>query len=128
MDTLETKKVDALQPQASVAEAVQGSTVVGASQASQSPWQVANKGRVARNMDSIKDSTSVVAIQNYVEVSRTQLPRKKLKIDRCMEYGKYRLIDWNHVVGVKEDLLANPPNGRLQLPVWKRQRYGNVAS
>ena len=68
-------------------------------------------------MGSIKDFTSVVAIQNYVEVRRTQVPRKEVKIDRCMEYGQSRLIDWDHVVEVKEDLLANPPNGRLQLPV-----------
>ena len=46
------------------------------------------------------------------------MPRKKLKIDRCMEYGQFRLIDWDHVAEVKEDLVANPPDGRLQPLVW----------
>ena len=87
MDTLETEKVDALQPQPSLQEAAQGNTVVGVSQANQSPSQVGNKGRVARKMGSIKDSTSVLAIQNYVEVRRTKVPRKQMKIDRCMEHG-----------------------------------------
>ena len=63
MGTLEAEKVDALQSEPSVEEAVQGSTVAGASQASQCPSQVGNKGRVARKMGSIKDSSSVLAIQ-----------------------------------------------------------------
>ena len=50
--------------------------------------------------------------------------RKELKIDRTMEYGQSRLIDWDHVAEVKEDLLAKPPDGRLHL--LGRQRYGNV--
>ena len=50
MDTLEAEKVDALQPECSVEEALQGSTVAGASQASQSASQMGNKGCVARNM------------------------------------------------------------------------------
>ena len=112
---LEAEKVHALQPQPSVEEAVQGSTVAGASQASRSPSQVGNKGRVARKMGSIKNSTSVLAIQNYVEVRRAKVPRKELKIDRCMEYGQCSLIDWDHVAEVKEDQLATPPppDGRL---------------
>ena len=124
MDTLEAEKVDALQPEPSVEEAVQGSTVAGASQASQSPSQVGNKGRVARKMGSIKDSTSVSAIQNYVEVRIAKVPRKELKIDRCMEYGQSKLIDWDHVAEVKEDMLANPPDGRLQLLVWDNRGMG----
>ena len=118
MDALEAEKVDALQSEPSVEEAVQGSTVARASQASQSPSQVGNKGRVAKNMGSIKDSTSVLAIQNCVEVRRAKVPRKELKIDRCMVYGQSSLIDWDHVAEVKDDLLANPPDGRLQLLVW----------
>ena len=57
------------------------------------------------------------------------MPRKELKIDRCMEYGQSKLIDWDHVAEVKEDLLANPP------PRWPttafglgQQRYGIVAT
>ena len=118
MDTLESEKVGALQLEPSVEEAVQGSTVAGASEASPSPSQVGNKGRVARKMGSIKDSTSVLAIQNYVEVRRAKVPRKELKIDRCMEYGPSRVIDWDCVAQVKEDLLANPPDSRLELLVW----------
>ena len=56
MDTLEAEKVDALQSEPSIEEAVQGSIVVGASQASQCSSQVANKGRVARMMGTIKHS------------------------------------------------------------------------
>ena len=96
MDTLEAEKVDALQSKPSVEEAVQGGIVAGVSQASQSPSQVGNKVRVARKMGSIKGSTSVLAIQNYVEVRRMKVPRKELKIDTCMEYGQSRLIDWDH--------------------------------
>ena len=99
-------KVDALQSEPSVEEAVQGSTVVAASQASPLPSQVGNKGRVARKMGSIENSTSVLAIQNYVEVRRAKVPRKELKIDRCMEYGQSRLIDWDYMAEVKEDLLT----------------------
>ena len=124
IDTLEAEKVDALQSEPSVEEASQGSTVAGASQASQSPLQVGSKGRVARKMGNIKDSTSVLAIQNYVEVRRAKVPRKELKIDRCMEYGQSRLIDWDHVAEVKEDLMATPPDGRLQLLVWDDKGMG----
>ena len=60
-------------------------------------------------MGSVKDPTIVLAIANYVEVSRTKLNRTELKIDRCMEYGQSQLIDWDHVAEVKEDLVANPP-------------------
>ena len=108
MDTLEAEKVDALQSEPSVEEAVQGSTVAWASQACQSPSQVGNKCRVTGKMASMKDSTSVLAIQNYVEVRRTKVPRKELKMDRCMEYGQSGLSDWDHVAEVKEDILANP--------------------
>ena len=111
MDTLEAERVDALQTEPSLKGAVQGSTIAWAIRSCQSPWQVGNKGRVVRKMGSIKDSTSVLAIQSYVEVRRTKLPRKKLKIDRCKEYGPSRLIDWHHVAKVKEDLLANPLMG-----------------
>ena len=103
MDTLEAERVDALQPEPSIDKAVQGSTVAGASQASQSPSQVGNKSRIVSKMCSIKDSTSILAIQNYVEVRRTKVHRKELRIDRCMEYGQSRLIDWDHVAEVKED-------------------------
>ena len=124
METLEAEKVDALQPEPSVEETVQGSTVARASQASQSPSEVGNKGRVTRKMGCIKDSTTVLAIQNYVEVKRANVPRKELKIDRCMEYGQSRLIYWDHVVEVKEDLLANPPDGRLRLVVRDDKAMG----
>ena len=115
MDTLEAEKVDALQSAPSVEEAVHSSALAGASEASQSPLQVGNKGPVARKMGSIKDSTSVRAIQNYVEVRRAHVLRKELNIDRCMEYGQSRLIDWVHLAEVKEDLLTNTPDGRLRL-------------
>ena len=64
MDTLEAEKVGAPQSDPSLEEAVQSSTVARTSQRSQSPAQVGNKGRVARKMGSIKDSTSVLPIQN----------------------------------------------------------------
>ena len=57
IDTREAEKVDALQPKPSMGEAVPGSFVVGASQASQSPSQMGNKSQVTRKMGSIKDST-----------------------------------------------------------------------
>ena len=69
-------------------------------------------------MGSIEDSTNVLAIQNYVEVRRAKVARKELKMNRCREYGQSRLIDWDHVAKVKEDLLGDPPDGRLQLLVW----------
>ena len=59
-----------------------------------------------------------------MEVSRAKVPRKAMKIDRCMEYGQSRLIDWDHVAEVKEDLFANPPDGRLQLLVWDDKGMG----
>ena len=43
--------------------------------------------------------------------------RKKLTIARCMEYGQSRLINWDHVAEVKEDLLANPRDAPLHLLV-----------
>ena len=86
-----------------------------------------NKGRVASKMVSIKDSTSVLAIQNYVQVRRAKVPRKQLKIDRCMEYAQSRLIDWEHVEEVNEDLLANPPDGRLQLLLLLGDNHAGVA-
>ena len=52
------------------------------------------------------------------------MPRKELKIDGCMEYGQSRLINWNHVAEVKEDLLGNPPDGRLKLVVWDDKGMG----
>ena len=39
--------------------------------------------------------------------------RKELNIDRTIEYGQLWLMVWDHVAEVKEDLLANPPDGRL---------------
>ena len=88
------------------------------------PSQMGNKSRVARKMGSIKDLTSVLAITNCVELRRTKVNRKEWKIDRTMEYWQSRLIDWDHVVEVKEDLLANTPNGRLQLLVWDDKGMG----
>ena len=128
MDTLEAEKVVALQSEPSVEEAVQGSTVARASQAIQSPSQVGTKGRVARKMGNIKDSTSVLAIQNYVEDRGAKVPCKELKIDRCMEYGQSRLIDGDHVAEVKEDLLANPPRWPTAASSLGLQRYGIVAT
>ena len=124
MDTLEAEKVDALQPEPSIEEAVQGNIVAGASQSSQSPSPVGNKSRVARKMGSIKESTNALAIQNYLEVRRTKVLHKELKIDRCMEYRQSRLIGWDHVAEVKEYLLVNPPDGRLQLLVWDDKGMG----
>ena len=83
-----------------------------------------NKSRVSRKMGSIKDPTSVLAIANYVMLHQTKVNRKELKIDRTMEYGQSRLIDWDHVAEVKEDLLATPPDGGLQLPVWDDKGMG----
>ena len=60
------KKVDAQQPEPSMGEAVQGSSVARTSQASQSPSQMGNKSRVTGKMGSIKESKSVLAIANYV--------------------------------------------------------------
>ena len=111
IDTLQAEKVDAMQSEPSIGEAVLDISVAGASPASQSLSQVGNKGRVARQMG----STSVPAIQKSVEVRRAKVPCKELNIDRCMDYGQSRLIDWDHVVEVKQDLLANLPEGRLQL-------------
>ena len=128
METLKAEKVDALQLEPSVEEALQGSTVAGASQASQSPSQVGNKGRVPRKIGSIKDFTSVLAIQNYVQVRRPKVPRKEVKIDRCVEYWQSRLVDGDHVVEVKEDLLANPCRWPTAASGVGRQRYGNVAT
>ena len=51
------------------------------------------------------------------------MPRKELKIDRCMVYGQSRLIDWDHAE-LKEDLPANPPDGRLKLLVWDDKGLG----
>ena len=75
-------------------------------------------------MGSIKDLTSVLAVAIYVEVRRTKVNRKELNIDRTMEYGQSRLVDWDQVAEVKEDLLANPLDGRLQLPVWDDEGMG----
>ena len=75
-------------------------------------------------MGSIKDSTSVRAIANYVEVRRTKANRKELKIHGCMEYGQPWGIEWDHVAEVKEDLLANPLDGRRQLLVWDDKGMG----
>ena len=108
MDTREAEKVDALQPELSMGEAAKGNTIDGAGQANQSPSQMGNKSRVTRKMDSIKDSTSVMAIANYVELRRTKVNRKELKSNRTMEYGQSRLIDWDHVAEVKGDLFAKP--------------------
>ena len=52
-----------------------------------------------------------------MELRRTKVNRKDLKIDMTTEYGQSRLIDGDHVAEVKGDLLANPPDGRLQLLV-----------
>ena len=109
IDTRKAAKVDTLQPESSMAEDVQGSTVVEASQASQSPSQMGNKSRVTRKMGSFKDSTSVLAIANCVELRRTKVNRKELKIDKTVEYGQSRLIDWDREAEVKEDLFAKPP-------------------
>ena len=97
MHTLEAEKVDVVQPEPSMEEAVQGSIVAEASQASQSHLQMGNKSRVTRKMGSIKDSTSVLPIANYVQLRRTKVNSKELKIDRTKEYGQSRLMDLDHV-------------------------------
>ena len=56
------------------------------------------------------------------------MPRKEPKIDRCMEYGQSRLIEWDHVAEVKEDLLANPPQWLTAASGFGPQRYGIVAT
>ena len=93
MDAWEAVKADTLQPQPSIGEGVQGSAVAGASLANQSPCQMGNKCRVTQIMGSIKDSRSVLAIANYVELRWTKVNRKDLKIDITMENGQSRLID-----------------------------------
>ena len=75
-------------------------------------------------MGSIKDPTSVLAIANYVELRRTKVNRMEWNIDRTMEYGQSRLIDWDHMAKVKEVLLGNPLDGRLQLLVWDDKGMG----
>ena len=57
----------------------------------------------------MKHPTSVLSIAHYVELRRTKLNRKELKIDRPMDFGQSRLIDGYHVAEVMEDLLATPP-------------------
>ena len=64
MDAPQAEKVDTRQLEPFIEDVVQGSIVARASQASQSSSQVGNKSRVARQMGSIKDSTSVQAIAN----------------------------------------------------------------
>ena len=59
-----------------------------------------------------------MVVANYIELRRTKVNRKEFKTDITMEYGQSWLIDWDHVA-VKEDLLANPPDGRLRLLVWE---------
>ena len=118
IDTREAEKVHALQPEPSMGEGVHGTTVAGASQASQSP------SGVIRKMGSIKDLASVLAIANDVELRRTKVNRKALVIYRCMEYGQSRIIGWDHMAKVKEDLLAHPLEGRLQLVVWDDKGMG----
>ena len=55
------------------------------------------------------------------------MPRKELKIDRCMEYGQSRLIDWDHVAEVKGPT-GKPPRWPTAASGLGRQRYGNVAT
>ena len=49
---------------------------------------------------------------------------KELNIDWCMEYWQSRLIGWDHTAQVKQDLLANSPDGRLYLLVWDDKGMG----
>ena len=51
---------------------------------------------------------------------------KELKLDRYMEYGQLRLIDWDYVAEVKEDLLANPRDDRLRLVVLDDKGLGTA--
>ena len=67
------------------------------------------KSRVTRTTGSINDSTTMLTISIYVELRRTKVKRKELKIGSTMEYGQSRLVDWDRAADVKEDLLANPP-------------------
>ena len=68
MDTHEAEKVHALHPEPSMGEAVQDTTVAGASQASQSPSQMGYITPVTREMGTTKDSTGVQAIANYMDL------------------------------------------------------------
>ena len=52
------------------------------------------------------------------------MPGKELRIHRYMGYVQSTLMDWDHVAEVKEDLLANPLEGRLQLPIWDDKGMG----
>ena len=122
MDTREAEKVDALQPEPSMGEA--GQHCCWGQVSKSIPSQMGNKSLVTRKMGSIKDSTSVLVMANYVESRRTKVNRKELKIDRTMEYGESQLIDCDHVADVKEDLLANPADGRLQLLVSEDKGMG----
>ena len=64
MGAQEAEKWDALQPEPKLCTAT---CVAKARQASQSS-QLGNKPRVARRMASIKDSTSLLTIANYVKL------------------------------------------------------------
>ena len=65
----------------SIGEAMHVTAVVEASQASQLASQVGSKPPVARKMGRIKGSTSVLSIANYMELRRTKVNRKELKIE-----------------------------------------------
>ena len=86
MDTREDEKADAVHPEPSIGEAVQVSIVVEANQANKSASQMGSKPE--GKMGGIGDSTSVLSIANYVELRRTKVNQKELKIERTMEYGQ----------------------------------------
>ena len=123
MDTLEAEKVDALQSEPSIEDAVQGSTVAGASQASQSPSS-GEQGSCRKEDGQYQGLLNRTGHSKLRGGAESEGAAKELKIDRCMEYGQSRIIDWDHVAEVKEDLLANPPDGRLQLLVWDDKGMG----
>ena len=117
VDTREAEKVDALQLKLFHGGSCTGHQGCWGQQANQTLSRMGNKSRVTRKMGSIKESRSVQAIANCVELRWTKVNRKELKIDRTMEFGQSRLIDWDHVAEVKQDIVANPPDSRLQLLV-----------
>ena len=84
MDRLQAEKVDALQSEPSVEEAVKDSTVAGASQASQSRSQVENKSRVARRTGRLTQADTAGAHYN-------------MKAWRCVHRSKHgdgMVQDW----------------------------------
>ena len=90
-------------------ELARPTNIMGARPASQASQAVPKPPRTIRRMGSIRESSSVLSNANYVELRRIKVNWNELRIDRTMQYGQSRLIGWDHVAGVKEDVLPPPP-------------------